>query len=253
MGQQLCGAQARRGVGRVRRALFAAAALGLAAAAAPAPAAAQLRVTKGADLALPVTLGPGQGAILAAFRRPDAKSLGKSGIFAFARYDLGNRDLVYQPKGAKKAGDTTTYWVEVASAAKKSEVEYHLMVVAAGDYVLYGATPGVKQVMSTFCFGSPTFSVRPGEVVYFGDITPYTNVRLADGRKTPAMAYSANPDAAKAALAKQKALLAAFRPAELRNQATYSCAGQAMMRYVVPGAPELEPLAPAADAEPASR
>jgi hypothetical protein len=66
------------------------------------------------------------------------------------------------------------------------------------------------------------------------------------------MAYSANPEAAKAALARQAALSAAFRPAELRNQATYSCAGQAMMRYVVPGAPELEPLAPAAEADAAS-
>jgi hypothetical protein len=234
------------------RALLAAGlSLGLAAAAA-APAHAQLRVTKAADLTLPVALEPGQGAILVAFRRPDSMSLGKSGVFAFARYDLENRDLVYQPKGAKKAGDTTTYWVEVASSAKKSEVEYHLMVVSAGDYVLYGATPGVKQVMSTFCFGSPTFSVRPGEVVYFGDITPYTNAKLADGRKTPAMAYSANPEAAKAALAKQAALLAAFRPAELRNQATYSCAGQAMMRYVVPGAGELEPLAPEPEPDPAS-
>jgi hypothetical protein len=234
----------------VRRLVLAAAALGLAAAAAPS--AAQLRVTKSADLALPVVLGPGQGAILVAFRRPDSMSLGKSGVFAFARYDLENRDLVYQPKGAKKAGDTTTYWVEVASSAKKSEIEYHLMVVSAGDYVLYGATPGVKQVMSTFCFGSPTFSVRPGEVVYFGDITPYTNARLADGRKVQAMAYSADPEAAKVALAGQADLLAAFRPAELRNQATYSCAGQAMMRYVVPGASELDPLAPTAEPEAAT-
>jgi hypothetical protein len=248
VGQQLCGAEACRGVGPVRRALLAAAALGVAAA----PAAGQLRVTEGADLAQPVKLGPGQGAILVAFRRPDAMSLGKAGIFAFARYDLENRDLIYQPKGAKKAGDSTTYWVEVASHAKKSEVEYQLMLVSPGDYVLYGATPGVKQVMSTFCFGSPAFSVRAGEVVYFGDITPYTGARLADGRKVAAMAYSANPEAAKAALAKQAALRFAFRPAELRNQATYSCAGQAMMRYVVPGAPELEPLAPAAEAEPTS-
>ena len=139
----------------------------------------------------------------------------------------------------------------IASKAKKSEVEYHLMVVSAGDYVLYGATPGVKMVMSTFCFGSPTFSVGAGEVVYFGDITPYTGARLADGRKVAAMAYSANPEAARAALARHKALRASFRSAELRNQATYSCAGQSMMRYVVPGAPELEPLA--AEPVPASR
>ena len=208
-----------------------------------APAAAQLRVTKRADLALPVKLQPGQGAILVAFRRPNKMSLGKSGALGFARYDLAERDIVYQPKGAKKAGDTTTYWVEVASAEKKAPVEYHLMVVSAGDYVLFGATPGVKQVLNTFCFGGPTFSVKPGEVVYFGDVTPYTGARLKDGRKVQAMAYSADSAAAKAAVAQQPELAAAFKPAELRNQATYSCAGMSMMRYVVPGIAELEPQA----------
>jgi hypothetical protein len=224
----------------VRRALAAAAAAALLAT----PAAAQLRVTKRADLAAPVKLEPGQGAILVAFRRPDKMSLGKSGVVGFARYDLADRDIVYQPKGAKKAGDKTTYWVEIASADKKAPVEYHLMVVSEGDYVLFGATPGVKQMLNTFCFGSPAFSVKAGEVVYFGDVTPYTGARLTDGRKVQAMAYSADAAAAKAAVAKQGDLAARFKAAELRNQATYSCAGMSMMRYVVPGVPELEPEAP---------
>lgn len=219
----------------------AAAALALALlATAASPASAQLRVTKRADLAKPVRLEPGQGAILVAFRRPDAASAGKSGAMVFARYDPAGRDLVLQPRGAKKAGDTTTYRVEVGSADKKLPVEYHLMPVSAGDYVLFGASPGPqKQVLNTFCLGAPSFRVNAGEVVYFGDLTPYINVRLVDGTRASAMAYSARPDEARAALARQPDLAAAFRPAEIRNESTYSCVGQEMIAYAVPGAPAL--------------
>jgi hypothetical protein len=81
-------------------------------------------------------------------------------------------------------------------------------------------------------------------VVYFGDVTPYINVKLEDGRRTMAMAYSADLEAAKASLAQaQPALGRALKPAELRNEATYGCAGMAMMAYQVPGVPALEPLA----------
>lgn len=224
----------------MKAALLAAAGLALAAALA-APAAAQLRVTKRADLAAPVKLEPGQGAILVAFRRPDAMSMGKHGAMSFARYDMEARDVVFQPKDAKKKGDTTTYWVDVASDEKKLDVEYHLMPVSAGDYVLYGASPGVKMVVNTFCFAAPAFSVKPGEVVYFGDVTPYAPAVLEDGEKAMAMAYSANLDGAREALKAQPALASALRAAELRNNATYSCSGQEMLGYVVPGVEALPP------------
>ncbi|MDB5691406.1 MAG: hypothetical protein JWO81_469 [Alphaproteobacteria bacterium] len=213
--------------------------------AAAAPAASQLRVEKRADLSLPVALGPKQGAILVGFRRPDPMSQGKHGVVAFARYDLEHRDMVFQPKGAKKSGDTTTYWVQAQSGDKNLASDYALMVVSAGDYVMFGATPGGKEVLSTFCLGAPAFHVGAGEIVYFGDLTPYPSVRLVDGTKAAAMAYSSHPDDARAALAHQPALAAGLRPAELRNKATYACAGQAMTAYEVPGIPELEAPAPA--------
>jgi hypothetical protein len=210
-----------------------------------APASAQLRVTKRADLAAPVKLEPGQGAILVAFRRPDESSMGKSAALSFGRYDVEARDMIFQPKGAKKAGDKTTYWVEVRSDDKKLEVEYHLMPVSAGDYVFSGATPGpARQVLNTFCLGAPTFRVNEGEVVYFGDVTPYINVELVDGRKVMAMAYSADAEAARKAVEGQPALAPAFRAAALRNEATYSCVGQEMTAYAVPGAPALPAPAP---------
>jgi hypothetical protein len=122
------------------------------------------------------------------------------------------------------------------------------MPVSAGDYVLYGATPGVKMVTNTFCFAAPAFSVRPGEIVYFGDVTPYAPAELEDGEKVMAMAYSAKLDAAREALKSQPALASGLRAAELRNNATYSCSGQEMMGYVVPGAEALPPKPKPAEA-----
>jgi hypothetical protein len=230
----------------VRRALLAAAGL-LACLAVAAPAEAQLRVDKRADLASPVKLGPNQGAILLGFLRPDKMSAGKSATVAFARYDLRHRDVVFQPKGAKKRGDTTTYWVQARNGDKSLERDYAVMVVSAGDYVLYGATPGPGgQVANTFCLGAPTFSVKPGEVVYFGEFTPYMNVKLVDGGRTFAMAYSSHADEAQHFLANHAELAPAFRPAELRNEATYGCAGQSMMAYAVPGVPAIEAAGPEA-------
>ena len=111
---------------------------------------------------------------------------------------MAKRDLVYQPKGAKRAGDTTTYWVTVTSAERRKPVEYHLLPVVAGDYVLYGAMPD-KLPTNSFCMGAPAFGVKPGEVVYFGDMTPFVMVRMASGDTANAMAYSANLDGARSA------------------------------------------------------
>ncbi|MDB5685907.1 MAG: hypothetical protein JWR77_496 [Rhizorhabdus sp.] len=210
------------------------------------PAAAQLQVNKRADLAQPVKLGPNQAAIVVCFRRPDAQSAGKSGMVAFARYDLAGRDVVFQPRDAKKKGDTTTYWVDVRSGDRKLPLDHAVMVVTAGDYVLFGATPGpAAQVMNSFCLGSPTFTVKPGEAVYFGDVTPYLFAKLADGQRAMAMAYSSNIADARAALAGQPDLAAALKPADLHNDATFGCVAQAMLAYAVPGAPSLEsPAAP---------
>jgi hypothetical protein len=88
--------------------------------------------------------------------------------------------------------------------------------------------------------------VNAGEVVYFGDVTPYIGVELADGGKAMAMAYSADAEEARKALAGQPALAPRMKPAELHNRASYSCAGQEMLAYEVPGAPSLPEAAPQA-------
>lgn len=208
-------------------------------AAAAVPAAAQLRVEKRADLSKPVVLGPGQGAIVVGFRRPDKMSMGKSGTVGFNRYDREARDMVVQPKDARKNGDTTTYWVRVQSADRKAPLDHAVMIVSAGDYVLAGATPGPGGIVdNSFCLGAPMFAVAAGEVVYFGDVSPYIAVKLADGRRANAMAYSANLDDARRALAAQPDLAARLRPADIR-QATFSCGGPTMIAYQVPGAPAL--------------
>jgi len=209
------------------------------------PAAAQLRVERRADLAQPVTLGPGQGAILVGFTRPDPMSANRHGAVAFARYDVEARDLVPQPRGARRAGNTTTYWVLAKSGDRTLARDHSLMIVTEGDYVMFGAAP-LRVVDSTFCLGAPTFHVGAGEVVYFGDVTPYLNARMEGSGRANAMAYSSDLDAARAALSAQPELASALRAADLRNQATFACVAQTMLSYAVPGAPDLPPAPPAA-------
>jgi hypothetical protein len=245
------------------------ASIAIAAALLAVPAAAQLFVNKRAVLAQPVVLGPGQGAVIVGFRRPDSLSAGKSGLLRFSRYDRQRRDLSIMAKDARKNGDTTTYSITVKSSDRKLALDHAVMLVSAGDYVLAGAAPGpVTDIFNTFCFGAPTFRVNAGETVYFGDITPYLGVRMQEPGTTAlpsvmgitigddtlgnAMAYSSHPDDARAALANQPALAAGFKPAELRNGATYGCFGQDMTAYIVPSAPDLPVVAVATPATAAS-
>lgn len=193
---------------------------------------------KKVDPKLPVTLGPGEGAILVAFRRPDDEAVGKSAQVALARYDRSARDLVYRPRDWKKRGDTTSYALTVKSADKKRPLEYHLLRATAGDYVLAGAAAGAVPVTNSFCLGAPVFSVAAGEVAYLGEFTPYTMTFLPGGSRGPAMAWSRHEDDARATLAVfQPALAASMRPAEIENGATYACSAVQMTMYRVPGAP----------------
>lgn len=207
------------------------------------PAAAQLSVTKPTPLETPVTMAPGQGALLVAFRRPDGWSLGKSGTIAFARYDPARHDMIARPRDAKKNGDTNTYWIQVGSKDRKAALEYRLMLVSAGDYVLYGASPGPGGlVTNSFCYNSVTVRVNAGEVVYFGDITPYFGAKTAAGGNYFGMPWSWHPDEAKAALARQPALQAAFKPGEVKGGASYTCSGQLMTAYELADLPRLPAL-----------
>ena len=181
-------------------------------------------------------LAPGQGAILVGFRRPDEHSLGRSASAAFARYDAEAGDLHYQPRDWKKKGDTTTYIVPVRSVDKKAGLELHFLPVTAGRYVLTTAQAGPynPQMTTTFCLGAPSFEVKEGEVVYFGDLTPYLDAPKAGGGKAIAMPYSSDAESARTLLASgQPALVEKFKTAELQNDSTWGCIGQAMTAYRV--------------------
>ena len=97
-------------------------------------------------------------------------------------------------------------------------------------HLSYGANPILKGV---------SFELNAGEVVYLGDITPYS--RRVDGKWIIGMAYTSHPEDARNALTAQPALLSALHTADIRNEATYGCYGQAMTAYAVPGAPALDP------------
>jgi hypothetical protein len=191
-------------------------------------------------LTTPAMLARGQGAIVVGFWRPDPLSLGKSGKVAFSRYDIEHRALVSEPTSATKHDEGETYVVKVATSDKTLAHEFVFQPVTAGDYVLTGAAPGsANMVLGAFCFGAPAFHVSPGEIVYVGDFTPYMGAKTPSGRRIFAMAYSSHPDAAKAFLSPQPELVAAFKPAALRN-ATYGCQGSGMTAYFIRGIPSLE-------------
>lgn len=217
----------------------------LLAAAAPAPKPVNvLSVERRADLTRPVVLQPGQGALVIGWRREAPASLGKSGMVAFARYNPDRRDMIARPDGARKNGDPDTYWIQSNGGNKKLPLDYTVMIVSAGDYVLYGASPGpVPNVTNSFCFSAPMVRVNAGETVYFGDISPWFG-KLETGEFVAAMPWSSHPDDARAAVAGQPALAAGFKVGDVRNGASFTCSGQDMTAYIIPGLPSLPELTP---------
>lgn len=195
---------------------------------------------KKADAAGKVELRPGEGIVVLAFRRPDKGSAGRSGRLSFARYDMEARDFDYQPRDWKKKGDLTTYSALVRSGDRKAPYEVQLMRLTAGDYVITGSLTGTGEIMTTNCFGAPTFRVGEGEVVYLGDFIPFLDVDLAAGGNFSGMGYASHVEDARTALAaKQPELAAAMKPATVRNKATFACAAVTMDRWDLPGAEEL--------------
>ena len=192
------------------------------------------------DPATPFELAPGEAAVVLAFRRPEWSGA-RTGEVVLARYDVEKRDLVYQPRHARRDGDTTTYRMNVISRERRAPYEVHVLRVTPGDYVIDGHVPGVVPVTTSFCFGAPTFRVGAGEVVYLGDFVPFMNVELSTGDRASTVAYASHlEDARRTLAAQQPALAQALVPAALRNGATYACAAISMDRWDVAGAPMLE-------------
>lgn len=203
---------------------------------APVPVPGAVWLGRPANPPVPFALAPGEGALVVAFRRPDAGSAGRTGEIDLARYDLAARDLVYQPRDWRRRGDTTTYRLNVISHDRRAQYEVLVLKVTPGDYVIAGQVPGPVPVTNSFCFGAPTFHVNAGEVVYLGDFVPYMNVELANGSRLFTMAYTAHIDDARRTLAAQlPAMAEAMTPATIRNRATFACSGITMDRWDLPG------------------
>jgi hypothetical protein len=199
---------------------------------------------KKVEAATKVTTGPEEGVVVLAFRRPDEGSAGRSGAIQLARYDMETRDLMHQPRGAKKKGDLTTYGYLSHSADKKAPYEVHVLKLTAGDYVITGTGVGKAPITtSTASVRRPSAS-RRAKWTYLGDFIPFMDVKLADGEEMNGLAHTMHiEDARKALAVGQPALASALQPATLRNGATYACAAINMDRWDVPGAPMLEPVA----------
>jgi len=217
------------------------------------------------DPAAPVELAENEGAVVLAFRRPNAASAGRSAQLGLNLYDAKGGDRIYRPRDWKKKGDFTTYTLSSASGDRKSAYEVQALKVTAGDYVLDGMAIMKQPSTSTNCFGAPMIHVGAGEVIYLGDFIPVVNGRDAAGTRYDGMFWASHADDAAAVLATQQpALAGAMVDGQWRNGATYACAGQLMTRYDLPGFPAIadeadstdesaadEEVQPAADAQPA--
>jgi len=64
---------------------------------------------KKVDASVPLAIGPGEAAVVLAYRRAGSANAGRFVQMDLTRYDPEARDLVYQPRNWKKKGDKTTY------------------------------------------------------------------------------------------------------------------------------------------------
>ncbi len=197
-----------------------------------------------AKAVMPV-LGPDQGAIVVAYNRNNAAAKDRFGRLELFRYDATKGDLHYQPRDWKKKGDLTTYVVPIPAGDRRAGYELRVIPVTAGDYVLGGWTVGANTpAASSYCFGAPMISVKPGEYAYLADATPIMGAQMADGTKASTMVLTRHHAQAQAELAKLRPELAGkLTEATIRDRASYSCASVTMDRYDWPGAEDVAAVA----------
>lgn len=174
-----------------------------------------VRLAGGGNARAPLVLGPEEGLLVVAFRRPDRGSDGKSGAIALRRYDLGRADLA-------DAGEGVT---TIASADRQAGYELHLVRLPAGHYVIDGTSVDAEAPAESNCFGAPLIEISAGQAIYGGDWVPYHNVSLGKGKILPdALVLVSRIDEAKAALREaQPALAEALVPMAVANGARYAC------------------------------
>ena len=204
---------------------------------------------KKVDTSAPLQLATDEGAVVVATRRPDGPSAGRFVRLALARYDRKTSDLIYQPRDWKKTGDKTTYNREVASGNRKAGYEVQVVKLTPGDYVITGASVGGPLIMSTNCFGAPTFHVGAGEILYLGDFIPVWGAAGADGKKLYGLGYASRIEDSRRLLSgAQPQLAAAMKPATIENGATYACSAVTMDRWDIAGAAMIAPPVPESEA-----
>ena len=199
---------------------------------------------KEVDASIPMTLADDEAAVVIGYRRPGQFSAGRFLQIDVTRYAPDKQDLVYQPRDWKKIGDKTTYNREIASGDRKAGLEIQVVKLTPGDYVISAAS-FMRQIMSTNCFGAPTFHIAAGQVLYLGDFIPVFGAVGADGKKVFGVGYASRIESARRILAaKQPQLATNMMPAKILNGATYACSAVTMDRWDVAGADALVPSAP---------
>lgn len=196
------------------------------------------------DPAVAVTVGPEEGVVILAFRRPDKGSAGRAGEVQIQRYDKAGRDLAYPASDAVGRDDPTTYSRLIESIDRNAAYEAQVVRLTPGDYVIAGSAIARILLVGTHtnanCFGAPLFHVDASQTVYIGDFTPFWGVKLSNGGWGYGLGYSRHIEDARATLqVKQPMLATAMRQAEMFNQAPFTCVGGLMDRWDLPG---LEPL-----------
>lgn len=169
-----------------------------------------------------LALGPRDGALVLAFRRPDEGSEGQRAAIVLRRYDLANADLASMPDGP---GDEDSYFSIIESKDRRAGYELHVVRLAPGTYVIDGTSVDGKAPPESNCFGAPLIEIPAGKGVYGGDWVPYRGVKLERGRVLPdAMVMVPHFEEAKAMLAQhQPELAAGLEPMAVANGALYSC------------------------------
>jgi hypothetical protein len=182
-----------------------------------------LRISGGGDPHAPLALGPGEGALVLAFRRPDKGSAGQRAAIMLRRYDLARADLMAPAPGDR---GTEAYSVPIQSSERDRGYELQIVRLPAGHYVVDGTSVDGSLPDKSNCFGAPLIEVPAGQAVYAGDWVPYHNVKLGKGKILPdALVLVGFPDQSRAALARfQPALAEGLKPMAVANGASYTCA-----------------------------
>lgn len=200
-----------------------------------APAAAQM--AEQVDLKKPERPMPRAGEAMIVLRAHADTMVGDNRILLY-RIDPATGTPVRGPDG-KPAGVKFTYTYSLFGG-KKGERSLRVAIAPAGDYILAGRTFNLNYT-DIFCFGAPRFTVGAGTATYIGDYAMHALAKMPDGERRNAMAYSADLEGTRTALAAAYPAAPPPTPWAPTNGTTFPCVGDEFTAYAVPGARSIEP------------